>query len=220
LKNFVIIVAGGSGVRMVADIPKQFLNINGRPILLHTISRIHEFDPLLELILVLPESYLNYWQTIISENHFSLPHRITKGGETRFQSVKNGLELANEDGLIAVHDGVRPLVSRETFHRVFAKAEREGNAIPVVKVTESLRKVTEENSFRVDRESLRVVQTPQCFRSDIIHRAYQQDYDPVFTDDASLVENLGIKINLVDGNPENIKITQAFDLKFAEAFLK
>lgn len=205
---------------MQADIPKQFLNINGKPVLFHTIGRIFEFNSQLSVILVLPETHIDYWKSMIRKNNFNIPHQISKGGETRYHSVKNGLSLIEDAGLVAIHDGVRPLVSKDTLQRVFQKAEKEGTAIPVVRMTESLRRVTNDNSVIVDRNSLRIVQTPQCFQSEIIKKAYQQDYREEFTDDASLVENLGIKINLVEGNPENIKITRPADLKFAEAFLK
>jgi len=205
---------------MQADIPKQFLNISGKPVLFHTIGRIFEFNSQLSVILVLPETHIDYWKSMIRKNNFNIPHQISKGGETRYHSVKNGLSLIEDAGLVAIHDGVRPLVSKDTLQRVFQKAEKEGTAIPVVRMTESLRRVTNDNSVIVDRNSLRIVQTPQCFQSEIIKKAYQQDYREEFTDDASLVENLGIKINLVEGNPENIKITRPADLKFAEAFLK
>ncbi|MBM3435212.1 MAG: 2-C-methyl-D-erythritol 4-phosphate cytidylyltransferase [Bacteroidetes bacterium] len=220
MTNYIIIVAGGSGSRMQADIPKQFLNISGKPVLFHTIGRIFEFNSQLSVILVLPETHIDYWKSMIRKNNFNIPHQISKGGETRYHSVKNGLSLIEDAGLVAIHDGVRPLVSKDTLQRVFQKAEKEGTAIPVVRMTESLRRVTNDNSVIVDRNSLRIVQTPQCFQSEIIKKAYQQDYREEFTDDASLVENLGIKINLVEGNPENIKITRPADLKFAEAFLK
>lgn len=205
---------------MLSETPKQFLTINGKPVLLYTLGRIHEFMPSLDIILVLPESHIDYWKSILRKYNFNVPHRMTVGGETRYHSVKNGLKLATEAELIAVHDGVRPLVSRETLQKVFQKAEQDGNATPVIKVTESLRRITGNGSEIVDRNSFRIVQTPQCFRSDILIKAYQQEYREEFTDDASLAERIGITINLVDGNSENIKITRPADLKFAEAFLK
>lgn len=205
---------------MQAEIPKQFLNINGLPVLMHTMSRIYEFRNSLSIILVLPKSHIDYWKSIIRKYNFTVPHQITAGGETRYHSVKNGLNLIDQDGLIAIHDGVRPLVSIDTLKRVFLKAEMDGNAIPAIRITDSLRRINPDNSFPVDRESLRIIQTPQCFQSAIIQKAYKQEYRVDFTDDASLVENLGIKINIVEGNTENIKITGPSDLKFAEAFLK
>jgi 2-C-methyl-D-erythritol 4-phosphate cytidylyltransferase len=220
MKNYIIVVAGGSGLRMQSEIPKQFLNVSGKPILFHTLSRINEFNPLLDIILVLPGSHIDYWKSLSQKNYFKIPHQIITGGETRFHSVKNGLEKVTESGLVAIHDGVRPLVSKETIERVFRKAEMDGNAIPVVRIAESLRRVTEEKSIIVDRNDLRIIQTPQCFRSDIIKRAYQQEYREEFTDDASLVENMGIRINLVEGNAENIKVTRPSDIIIAEALLK
>lgn len=205
---------------MQADIPKQFLKINGQPVLFHTINQIQKFPDPLSIILVLPESHIDYWNVIKRKNSFKAPHLITTGGETRYHSVKNGLKLVDQIGLVAIHDGVRPLVSIETLQRIFSVAEINGNAVPVVKIADSLRRITPDNSFPVDRASLRIIQTPQCFLSEIILRAYEQDYREEFTDDASLVENLGIKINLVEGNPENIKITRPADIKFAEALLK
>ncbi len=205
---------------MQAETPKQFLNINELPVLIHTINRIYEFRNTLSIILVLPASHIDYWKSMIRKYNFNIPHQITAGGATRYHSVKNGLKLIDQDGLVAIHDGVRPLVSKDTLQRVFLKAESDGNAIPAIRITDSLRRITPDNSLPVDRESLRIIQTPQCFQSEIIQMAYKQEYRENFTDDASLVENLGIKINLVEGNPENIKITRPSDLKFAEAFLK
>jgi len=216
----VIIVAGGSGVRMHADIPKQFLNIHGKPILFHTIKCFDSFYKGMPIILVLPEPYIDYWKSITKKNDFQIVHQVTKGGETRFLSVKNGLEIISEPGLIAIHDGVRPLVSKETLQRVFSKAEADGNAIPGIHVSESMRRVEAENNLPVSRDNYRLIQTPQCFHSDLIMRAYKQEYKEEFTDDASVVEALRVKINLVEGNPENIKITRQGDLKFAEALLK
>ena len=220
MKPFVIIVAGGFGSRMQANTPKQFLNVNGNPILFYTIRCFDSFIKGIPIILVLPEPYIDYWKSIIKKSNFNYTHLIKSGGETRFQSVKNGLELISEPGLIAIHDGVRPLVSKETLHRVFTKAEKEGNAIPAIPINESIRKIADENTEQVNREHYRLIQTPQCFHSDIIRRAYEQQYREEFTDDASMVEAMGIKINLVEGNPENIKITRPVDLKIAEALLR
>jgi 2-C-methyl-D-erythritol 4-phosphate cytidylyltransferase len=220
MKKFVIIVAGGTGSRMHAHVPKQFLNINGKPILFYTIKCFDNYLKGIPIILVLPEPYIDYWKSITRKNSFNISHQITKGGDTRILSVKNGLKLINEPGLIAIHDGVRPLVSKETLHTVFLEAEKVGNAIPAIPVTESMRKVDIKNSEPVNRDNYRLIQTPQCFHSDLIKKAYEQEFKEEFTDDASVVEALGIKINLVTGNPENIKITRPADLKFVEALLK
>ncbi len=220
MKASVIIVAGGFGSRMQTNTPKQFLNVNGSPILFYTIRCFDSFIKGIPIILVLPEPYIDYWKSIIKKNSFNHAHFVTSGGETRFQSVKNGLELINEPGLIAIHDGVRPLVSKETLSRVFSKAEKDGNAIPAIPVNESMRKLEADNTEPVNREHYRLIQTPQCFHSDLIRRAYEQEYKEEYTDDASVVEAMGIKINLVEGNPENIKITRPVDLKIAEALLR
>lgn len=200
--------------------PKQFISVNGNPLLYYTIRCFDSFLKGIPIILVLPEPYIDYWKSIIKKSNFIYDHIITSGGETRFQSVKNGLEMIKETSLIAIHDGVRPLVSKETLHRVFIKAEKEGNAIPAIPINESMRKLVTENTQPVNRDQYRLIQTPQCFHSDIIMRAYEQEFKEEFTDDASVVEAMGIKINLVEGNPENIKITRPMDLKIAEALLR
>ena len=220
MKKHVIIVAGGSGVRMNSDIPKQFQNVNGIPVLFYTLKCFDRYIKGIPIILVLPEPYIEYWKSITKKNKFDYPHKIIKGGENRFFSVKNGLSLIEEPGLIAIHDGVRPLVSQETLHRVFLKAEKEGNAVPAISIAESMRNIETGISKPVNRDLFRLIQTPQCFHSELVKRAYEQNYREKFTDDASVVEVLGIKINLVEGNPENIKITRPSDLKYAEALLK
>jgi 2-C-methyl-D-erythritol 4-phosphate cytidylyltransferase len=220
MKKFVIIVAGGSGNRMHSDIPKQFINVNGKPILFYTLKCFDNYLKGIPIILVLPEPFIDYWKSITKKNDFAIDHQVTKGGQTRFHSVKNGLELITESAIVAIHDGVRPLVSKETLNRAFQKAEKEGNAIPSIAVTESMRRVEQDNSVYVNRDNYRMIQTPQCFHSELIKKAYEQVYKEEFTDDASVVEALGVKINLVEGNQENIKITRPADLKYAEALLK
>lgn len=219
-KNYTIIVAGGSGQRMKSIIPKQFLLINSLPILMHTINRFYNFDKQQTLILVLPESQIEYWEDLCLKFKFTTPHIIAIGGATRFESVKNGLKLVTESGIVAIHDGVRPLVSHETILRCFNKAIELGNAIPVVDMDESIRLITDNESVSVPRENYKKVQTPQVFKSEIIKQAYNREFSPLFTDDASVVENTGAKINLVEGNVENIKITHSFDLIIANELLK
>lgn len=219
MKKFVLIVAGGSGTRMGTDIPKQFLEICGKPILMHTIQVFYDFDPECELILVLPEEQQEYWAGLCLKHSFTLPHRIVSGGENRFNSVKNGLNLIDGEGIVFIHDGVRPLVSRLTIERCFHMAKKNGNAIPVLRVNESLRKQKGNQSVSVDRTLYLSVQTPQTFQSDQIIRAFEQDFDPAFTDDASVVEKAGFPIFMVEGNRENIKITTPEDLIIAEAFM-
>jgi len=215
-----IIVAGGKGERMQTDIPKQFIEIQGKPILMHTIEAFLAYDASLQIILVLPLAQINYWNELCAKQNFTVRHKIVVGGETRFQSVKNGLSAVNSPTLVAVHDGVRPLVSAETIARCFDEAERNGNAIPVVELVDSIRQISADGSLSVNRTLYKLVQTPQVFDAELLKNAYEQPYSAVFTDDASVVESLGIKINLVEGNRENIKITTVFDLVLAEVLLK
>jgi 2-C-methyl-D-erythritol 4-phosphate cytidylyltransferase len=220
MKKFVIIVAGGSGSRMGSEIPKQFLELAGRPVLMHTIQIFCDYDPDCELILVLPDKQWEFWNRLCLKHSFPIIHQVVSGGETRFDSVRNGLKLITEEGIVFIHDGVRPLVSKKTLDRCFEMALKSGNAIPVLPVTESLRKLEGELTISVDRSLYFNVQTPQTFRSEQILEAFRQNYDTAFTDDASVVEKAGYYIALVDGNPENIKITAPTDLIIAEAFLK
>jgi len=219
MKKFAIIVAGGSGNRMGSDIPKQFLELSGKPVLMHTMQSFCDFDPACELILVIPEQHWEYWAGLCLKHTFSLRHRVAVGGNTRFHSVQNGLKCIKGEGIVFIHDGVRPLVSKETLLRCFETAQISGNAIPVLPVTESLRKTEGNHSISVDRSIYFNMQTPQTFRSEQILKAYQCDYDPAFTDDASVAEKAGYTIQMVEGNPENIKITTPTDLIFAEALL-
>lgn len=219
MKRFAIIVAGGKGERMGNEIPKQFIPINGIPVLMHTLRTFYTFDPSINIILVLPSSQIATWQNLCSAHNFNILHTTTEGGATRFDSVKNGLALINSESLIAIHDGVRPLVSKQTLLNCFSTAETSGSAIPVTPVVETLRKISGIESKTVDRSQYRIVQTPQIFHYQIIAKAYQQDFDPTFTDDASVVESLGIKVNLVEGNSENIKITTPPDLRIASFLL-
>ena len=211
-----IIVAGGKGMRMQTDIPKQFLEIHGRPILMHTLEAFYRYDASIQLILVLPSIQQGFWLELCKKHDFNLPHQIVPGGHTRFNSVQNALEHIRISGLVAVHDGVRPLVSVETISRCFNEAEKHGAAIPVVDLVDSIRQLTDAGSQSVNRTNYKLVQTPQVFNSEILIKAYKQDFSTRFTDDASVVEACGEEIKLVAGNPENIKITTAFDLKLAE----
>ena len=215
-----IIVAGGKGERMQTYIPKQFLELNGKPVLMHTLDTFRNFDPEMELILVLPSSQIEYWNALCKKHAFSAPHKIAEGGATRFHSVKNGLKVVSSPDYIAIHDGVRPLVSNETITDCFAEAEISGAAIPVVDAVDSLRKITENGNVAVDRSLYKMVQTPQVFEAGLILEAYNQDFSDTFTDDASVVEAFGHKVSLVAGNRENIKITTQTDMLLAEAILK
>ena len=220
MEKHVIIVAGGIGKRMQSEIPKQFLNVAGKPILIHTFEHFLNYSKDIKITLVLPDPYIDFWKSLCKRFSFEVDHKVVEGGQTRFNSVKNGLKEIHNGSLVAIHDGVRPLVAKNTLDRVFEKAEETGNAIPVVKINESLRKISDQNSFFVNRREYRLVQTPQCFHAELIKQAYQQDFKEEFTDDATVVEAMGIKINLVEGNIENIKITRPDDIKIAEAFLK
>ena len=220
MKKFVIIVAGGSGNRMGTEIPKQLLELCGKPILMHTIQVFHDFDPESRIILVLPEDQQQFWKELCMKHSFSIFHRVISGGKTRFHSVKNGLSQIDGEGIVFIHDGVRPLVSQETIEKCNQMAQKNGNAIPVLSVNESLRKQEGDQNISVDRSQYFSVQTPQTFRSGQILEAYKQDFDPAVTDDASVAEKAGFPIFMVEGNRENIKITTPIDLIVAEALLK
>lgn len=219
IQKTLIVVAGGKGERMQTEIPKQFIELKGKPILMHTLEVFYDYDPQMQIILVLPASQFDYWIELCEHHRFNLPHRIAAGGNTRFQSVCNGLALAPNEGLIAVHDGVRPLVSTATIHACLAEAAASRAAIPVTDVVESLREVKLGSSIAVNRADYKLVQTPQVFDAQLLKQAYQQPYQDGFTDDASVVEAFGAKVSLVDGNRENIKITNPNDLKIASILL-
>lgn len=214
----IIITAGGKGLRMGSSIPKQFLTINDKPILFYTIEQFYRFDPLIEIVLVLPSEHIKYWENLIQELSFAIPHTVVPGGKTRYHSIKNGLEFAN-GSVIGVHDGVRPFVSIDVISRVYETAKMLGASIPVLPLKESIRKVSGESSLAKERSLYRLVQTPQCFRNKILKDAYQKTFQMSFTDDASVVEANGGSVVLVVGNEENIKITTPLDLKIAELFL-
>ena len=216
MKKHIIIVAGGKGLRMGGDIPKQFLPVCGKPVLMRTLEAFRTYDSSIHIVLVLPVSQQTYWKELCRTYRFELPHDIVDGGETRFHSVMNGLALVEGDGLVGVHDGVRPFVSQEVIARCYEEASRQKAVIPVVGVVETVRHLTDEGSETVPRDQYRLVQTPQVFDAALLRRAYQQEYTALFTDDASVVEALGEKVHLVEGNRENIKLTTPFDLKLAE----
>ena len=221
MKKYAIIVAGGKGLRMGGDLPKQFIPVEGRPVLMRTLDTFHACDPSIQLILVLPPDHQPYWQELCREYGFRVPHRIADGGATRFHSVQSGLALVGEaDAIVAVHDGVRPFVSREVIARCYAEAEAHGAAVPVVPVVETVRQLLPEGSKTVSRDAYRLVQTPQTFRAPLLRRAYGQPFCEAFTDDASVVEALGHAVHLVEGNRENIKLTTPFDLIVARALVQ
>jgi len=216
-----IIVAGGTGTRMGADIPKQFLLLKGEPILMHTLRIFDNFPSISEIILVLPETQIEIWTDLCKKHQFVIKHLVVMGGKTRFQSVCNGLaKVSNPNALIAIHDGVRPLVSKKVVEKCFQDAETYGNAIPVVKPVETVRFSDVDGSYPVDRDTVMLVQTPQVFRASIIKKCYEVSWQPSFTDDATVAEFSGEQIHLVEGNRENIKITTQQDLLIAEALLR
>jgi 2-C-methyl-D-erythritol 4-phosphate cytidylyltransferase len=204
---------------MNTEVPKQFLLLAGQPVLMYSIRIFHLFDPEMPLFVTLPESHIPYWEQLCRNYNFTISHHIVKGGETRFDSVKNALKQINREGLVAIHDGVRPLVSIETLQRTFDEAGKSGNAIPVIRMQESIRETGPSGSKEIARENLRIIQTPQVFRKELIKKAYDSAPNQNYTDDATVLETLGETIHLVEGNPENIKITCPSDLRCAEAIL-
>ena len=221
--DYIIIVAGGKGLRMGADIPKQFLPVGGKPVLMRTIERFHEYDNSLNIIVVLPHEQQEYWRNLCAEYAFSIPHKIADGGATRFESSRNGLAMIPTEahGVVGIHDGVRPCVAVEVIRNCFEAARKELAAIPVMPVTDTLRLISgDKPAHNVLRSDYRIVQTPQTFDIDLARKAFQQPDCEAFTDDASVVEKLGNKVTMVDGNRENIKITTPFDLTIAGALLQ
>lgn len=214
-----IITAGGIGKRMGGSIPKQFLLLNDKPILMHTIEHIHAFDSSAELIVTLPGDYLKDWDEMCQKYAFDIRHEVITGGEERFDSIKNALEKANGDW-IAVHDGVRPFVNKSVLNQLLVEVKSHRAVIPVIPVKETLRIVDGENNATVHRDHYRVVQTPQVFEAKLIKKAYEQKYVTSFTDDASVVEAIGARVHLIPGNDENIKITTPLDLSVAAIILK
>jgi 2-C-methyl-D-erythritol 4-phosphate cytidylyltransferase len=216
-KRYAVILAGGKGLRMGSYLPKQFLLLDGRPVLMRTMDAFYEYDPDISIILVLPEDQMDFWGDLCKLHKFSIPYRLTKGGKTRFDSVMNGLAETDNEGLIAVHDGVRPLVSSNLLNRCFETASIFGAVVPVTGVVESIRKVDGDSSVAVSREDFWLVQTPQVFDAAVLHESYNNAPDKNFTDDASVVEYAGKNIRLVEGIYENIKITTPSDMIIAEA---
>lgn len=219
MTQYALIVAGGKGLRMGSDLPKQFLPIGGKPVLMRTLEAFYTYNPDIQLILVLPHAQQEYWEQLCRKYHFLLPHVIADGGETRFHSVKNGLAFVKSPGLVGVHDGVRPFVSREVIANCYRLALEEKAVIPVIDIVETVRYLEGEKSITVDRNNYKLVQTPQVFDVDLLKQAYELDYISSFTDDASVVEALGVAVHLAAGNRENIKITTPFDLKIAATLL-
>lgn len=219
-KRNVIIVAGGKGLRMGSELPKQFISIGGKPVLMWTLEAFYNYDATINIILVLPVSHQEYWKGLCQEYQFSVPHQIATGGETRFHSVKNGLEYV-ENGIVGVQDGVRPFASREMIARCFDAATEYSAVVPVIDSTDSLREIQNDGSSKiVDRSKIRLVQTPQVFHAEVLKKAYDVEFDTIFTDDASVVEAMGVDVHLVQGEVTNIKITTPLDLKVGELIVE
>lgn len=218
ISTSVIITAGGIGKRMNTGLPKQFLLIHEKPVLMHTIHCFYTFDPKMQIILTLPEEWIPYWEELLMEYDFTVPHRVVAGGKERYHSIQNALIHCQGD-TIAVHDGVRPLVSHETIRRCLKALQTEQAVVPVINVSESLRKKEGDRTVSVPRSDYLLVQTPQCFHRKVLLEAYERPYHDEITDDAGLVEELGVHIATVEGNVENIKLTSPTDLRYAEASL-
>jgi 2-C-methyl-D-erythritol 4-phosphate cytidylyltransferase len=220
-KYYAIIVAGGAGTRMRSAVPKQFLLLNGIPVLMHTINAFCDCKTKPQIIVVMhPESH-EYWTALCAGHSFTIPHELISGGETRFHSVKNGLNLIDaEDAVIAVHDAVRPLVSKDIIDESYECAEQYGNAIVAIKSRDSVRQIKDNRSRSLNREEIYLIQTPQTFQAEQLKKAYLQPYEETFTDDASVVEQTGVNINLIGGSYQNIKITFPEDIAIAEFLLK
>ncbi len=220
MKFFAIIVAGGSGTRMNTEIPKQFLLLNEKPVMMHTIKAFSASPQKPEIVVVLNQQHFNIWQQLCEEHQFNLPHTLISGGKTRFESVKNALDTIDETAIIAVHDAVRPLINTAIIAEAYEKASIDGNAVVAVPSKDSVRLQTANGSSRsLNRAEVFLVQTPQTFQSAILKKAYEQEYEASFTDDASVVERSGVLINLLRGDPENFKITFPADLRLAEMII-
>ena len=219
MKYFAIIVGGGSGSRMLSEIPKQFMLLRGRPVLMHTIEAFYKSDYNPEIIVVLNVDFHQYWENLCVLHNFSIPHLLVKGGTHRFDSVKNGIKAIKSKAIIAIHDAVRPLLSSRLIDRSFQEAEVSGNAVAAIKSRDSVRQQTGKHSIPLNREEIYLIQTPQTFSSEILKKAYKQEFRNEFTDDASVAERSGIKINLIEGENRNFKITFPEDIRLAEIYL-
>lgn len=220
MEQYVIITAGGSGKRMKTEFPKQFIPVAGKPLLLHTMEVFRSYNPRMQIILVLPEEHIALWKDLCIEFDIQIEHQIVRGGEHRFHSVQNGISHVPPHCLVLIHDGVRPLVHHDTLDRVIGTALEKGNAVPCVTPAQSVRQIDGQGLSRpVNRDNLRMIQTPQAFFSDLIKQAYNQEFSPEFTDDATVLESIGETIHLVQGNYSNIKVTHPGDLKIVEAML-
>jgi 2-C-methyl-D-erythritol 4-phosphate cytidylyltransferase len=220
LKRYAIIVAGGSGTRMQSKVPKQFLLLNGLPVLMYTLQAFYRCQPQPKLILVLPQDYHTYWTRLCDDHQFQLPHELVSGGDSRYQSVKNALNFIEEDALVAVHDAVRPLIDITIIEETYKQAAKLGAVVTAVKSRDSIRQVKENYTQSLLRDEIYLVQTPQTFNAALLKKAYEQPYHRGFTDDASVVEQAGHTISIVEGSYQNFKITFPEDIAIAELLLK
>lgn len=219
IKYYAIIVGGGSGSRMQSDIPKQFLPLKGRPVLMHTIDAFHSSSSDPEIIVVLNVDYHKYWENLCKEHNYSIPHQLVRGGLKRFHSVQNGLKKIKGNAIVAIHDAVRPLINPKFIDLAFRQAEVIGTAIAAVGSRDSVRQRNQTGTVSLNREDIYLIQTPQVFKSNILRKAYKQDYRNEFTDDATVVDRSGVEINLIEGDIRNIKITFPEDILIAEIYL-
>ncbi len=220
MKKYAIIVAGGTGTRMKDEVPKQFILLNGKPVILYSIEAFYLYDPSVQIVLVIHPDYLSLWKQFIREFNITIPFEVVEGGKTRFDSVKNGLKFIEDDGFVAVHDAARPVINGYFLKNLFSAASSYGSAIPVVPVTDTIRIIDGETSHQQDRTFLRAIQTPQVFKVSELQRAYMQPYEPNFTDDGSVMESAGFPVHLAEGRRGNIKITHVEDLALAEVLIK
>lgn len=220
MKKYAIIVAGGTGSRMKGEVPKQFMLINSKPAILYSIEAFYAFDPSVQIILVIHTDYLSLWENLKKEFKISIPLQVVDGGKTRFDSVKNGLQLIHDEGFVAIHDAARPVISSDFIGKVFLSASIYGSAIPVVPVTDTIRLIEGDTSHQQDRTFLRAIQTPQIFKVSELQRAYTQPYQSNFTDDGSVMEAAGFPVHLAEGSRGNIKITHWEDIAVAEVLIK
>ncbi len=220
MKKYAIIVAGGTGTRMHADVPKQFMLLNGKPVIQYSIEAFYACDPAVQIIIVIHPDYKSFVKNLDFEPGIPVPFLTTDGGKTRFDSVKNGLQMIKEDGYVAVHDAARPLINAGFIGKLFAEAFEYGSAIPGVELYDTIRMIDGDTSQQLDRSALRAMQTPQVFKVSELQRAYTQAYQPLFTDDASVMQSAGFPLHLTAGRAGNIKITHPQDIALAEVFIK
>jgi 2-C-methyl-D-erythritol 4-phosphate cytidylyltransferase len=220
MKKYAVIVAGGTGIRMLGDVPKQFMLLNGKPIILYSIDAFYSFDSKIQIIVVIHPDYLVFWEELRMGFKIDIPFLVAAGGKTRFDSVKNGLNLIDEDGFVAIHDAARPVINPDFIGQLFSEAENHGSAMPGIALNDTIRMIDGDTSHQLDRTFLRAMQTPQVFKVSELKRAYTQPFQPIFTDDASVMQSAGFPLHLTEGRPWNIKITYLQDIPLAELLIK